>query len=120
MENEESLRRDLLELLEGKQAHADFEAVFSAVPSEARGRKVSGLPHTLWQLLEHLRIAQWDILEFSRNSAHVSPKWPDGYWPAAGIPSEEEDWDRSIGQFKSDLEAMRQLVADPSTDLLAP
>ncbi|MEO7145065.1 MAG: DinB family protein [Bryobacteraceae bacterium] len=119
MEKKESLRRDLLELLEGKGAHADFEAVFSGVPSEARGRRAAGLPHTLWQLLEHLRIAQRDILEFSRNSAHVSPKWPEGYWPATDAPTEEGDWDRSIAAFKSDLEAMRRLVVDPSTELLA-
>ncbi|MDQ2899319.1 MAG: DinB family protein [Acidobacteriota bacterium] len=119
MEKKESLRRDLLELLEGKGAHADFEAVFSGVPSEARGRRAAGLPHTLWQLLEHLRIAQRDILEFSRNSAHVSPKWPEGYWPATDAPTEEGNWGRSIAAFKSDLEAMRRLVVDPSTELLA-
>ncbi|MGI8992031.1 MAG: DinB family protein [Bryobacteraceae bacterium] len=119
MENEESLRRDLIELLEGKGAHADFEVVFSGVPAEARGRKVPGLPHTLWQLLEHLRIAQRDILEFSRNSAHVSPKWPEGYWPESEMPPKESGWDRSLAGFKSDLEAMRRLVADPSTQLLA-
>ncbi|MDQ6663670.1 MAG: DinB family protein [Acidobacteriota bacterium] len=119
MENEESLRRDLLELLKGKEAHADFETVFSGVSAEARGRKAARLPHTLWQLLEHLRIAQWDILEFSRNGDHVSPKWPEGYWPATEVPREEKDWDRSVASFKSDLAAMQRLVADPSTDLLA-
>ena len=76
-------------------------------------------PHSPWQLLEHLRICQWDILEFSRDAAHVSPHFPVGYWPDGPSPPDEHAWDRSVEQFRADIQAMKDLVADPSTDLLA-
>jgi hypothetical protein len=113
------LRQQLVKLLDGKEAHAPFEKVFGGVAIEARGLRVTGAPHTLWQLLEHLRIAQWDILEFSRNPKHVSPKWPEGYWPATETPPDEAAWDHSIAAFKKDLNSMRKLVSDAKTDLLA-
>jgi hypothetical protein len=81
---------------------------------------VAGVPHTPWRLLEHLRIAQWDILEFSRNPRHVSPPFPDGYWPTGDAPPESAGWDRSVAAFRADLQAMQDLVADPATDLFAP
>ena len=70
-------------------------------------------------LLEHLRIAQWDILEFSRSAKHESPKWPEGYWPSTEAPPSPEAWDKSITQFRNDLKMMQELVADPKTDLFA-
>ena len=76
-----------------------------------RGKKIKGFPHTAWQLLEHMRIAQWDILEFSRNSKHVSPKWPDGYWPQSSAPADEEAWKKSIAAFRRDLEEVKKLVS---------
>ena len=85
-----------------------------------RGKKPRGAPHTAWQLLEHMRIAQWDILEFSRNPRHASPKWPDGYWPETAAPPDEAAWDKSIKRFRADLKAMQKLVADPANDLFAP
>jgi hypothetical protein len=90
------------------------------LPAELRGRKPAGVPHTPWRLLEHMRIAQWDILEFSRNPRHVSPKFPDGYWPEGDAPPDEAAWDRSVAAFRADLKAMQELVADPATDLFAP
>jgi len=77
------------------------------------------VPHTPWRLLEHLRIAQWDILEFSRNPKHVSPSFPDGYWPRSDAPPDAAAWDRSVAAFRADLKAMQDLVADPATDLFA-
>ncbi len=113
------LREHLLYLLKGGGAHLDFEKAVKGVPPELRGRTVPPMPHTPWRLLEHMRIAQWDILEFSRNSKHVSPEWPDGYWPSSDGPPDDGDWDRSVGTFRADLAAMCELVADPGTDLFA-
>jgi hypothetical protein len=114
------LREHLLYLLRGGGAHLDFEAAIAKLPPDLRGRKVAGVPHTPWRLLEHLRICQWDILEFSRNPRHVSPKFPDGYWPAGDAPPDAAAWDRSIEAFRADLRAMQDLVADPKTDLFTP
>ena len=115
-----SLRKHLLKLLEGKQAHTDFETAFAEIPAEIRGSKPPGAPHSPWQLLEHLRISQWDILEFSRNPNHVSPEWPEGYWPKEDAPPEDGSWEQSLAAFRSDLEEFRKLLQDPSVDLHRP
>ncbi|HEX7185209.1 MAG TPA: DinB family protein [Thermoanaerobaculia bacterium] len=119
MDKDRILRDHLLELLRSRSAHLDFDKAIGGLPPELRGKKAPGLPHTVWQLLEHLRIAQWDILEFSRNPDHVSPKWPEGYWPDSEAPPDEEAWDRSAEAFRRDLKAMQDLVDDPETDLYA-
>jgi uncharacterized damage-inducible protein DinB len=115
----QALREHLVRLLSARQAHATWEDVLTDVPPEHRGATVEGAPHTLWQLLEHLRIAQWDILEFSRDAKHVSPEFPKGYWPTTTKPPDEAAWEASVARFRSDLEAMVTLVSDPSTDLFA-
>jgi hypothetical protein len=115
-----SLRDQLVALLSKSQAHADFTAAVRDFPAGLRGKKVRGAPHTAWQLLEHLRIAQWDILEFSRNPKHVSPHWPDGYWPEKAAPPDDAAWEKSVRRFRADLKAMQKLVADPATDLFTP
>ena len=120
MNTEQSLRDHLLYLLRGGGAHLDFEAAIAHLPADLRGAKPAGLPHTPWRLVEHMRLAQWDILEFSRNPNHVSPKFPDGYWPEGDAPHDADAWDRSIAAFRSDLKAMQDLVADSATDLFAP
>lgn len=114
------LRQHLLELLRGGGAHLTFDDAISDLPAELRGSRIEGCPHTPWRLLEHLRICQWDILEFSRNPEHVSPPFPDGYWPADDAPPTAEAWDRSIEAFHADLQAFMEMVSDPSTDLFAP
>ena len=86
MKQSDALREQVLDLLRGRNAHVDFEKAVADLPSNLRGIKAKGAPHTAWQLLEHMRIAQWDILEFSRNSKHLSPQFPDGYWPPADTP----------------------------------
>ena len=113
------LRQHLVDLLGGGGAHAKFDEVIKDVSPALCGKRASGLPHSLWTLLEHLRLAQWDILEFSRNKRHVSPKWPEGYWPATEVPPNDKAWDRSIKTFRKDLKAMQDLVTDPATDLYA-
>jgi len=117
--NDLSLRQHLLELLQGGGAHIKFDDVVKNVPEGLRGRKPAGLPHSLWMLLEHLRIAQSDILEFSRNPKHVSPEWPEGYWPKKETPPTTAAWNESIKKFHADLTALQDLVKDPKTDLFA-
>jgi len=113
-----SLRQHLQELLDGSHAHVDFDATLKGLPPELRGKKPDGAPHTPWQLLEHLRLAQWDILEFSRDAKHVSPKWPKGYWPETAAPPDATAWEQSVESFRRDLEAMKALVAE--ADLYTP
>lgn len=119
MDNDKSLRQHLAELLRGGHAHVKFEDVIEDFPAKQRGQKVSNLPHSAWMLLEHMRIAQWDILEFSRNAKHKSPDWPKGYWPAKDDPPSSEEWNKSVKQFQSGLKAMEELISDPKTDLFA-
>ncbi len=116
---DESLRQHLLYLLSGGGAHAKFDDVVKGLPPKLRGAKPAKFPHTPWMLLEHLRIAQWDILEFSHNAKHVSPQWPSGYWPKTEAPPNAAAWNESIAQFRRDLKAMEKLVAHPKTDLFA-
>jgi uncharacterized damage-inducible protein DinB len=115
----EKLRKHLLEILSGRGAHADCKASFRGIPPKLRGIRPSGFPHSLWELLEHMRIAQWDLLEFSRDAGHVSPDWPSGYWPASPEPTNATAWDKSLKAFARDLEAMKRLVANRKTDLFA-
>lgn len=117
--NDEALREHLLYLLRGGGAHVGFDKAIADLPAEFRGVKPVGLPFTAWRLLEHLRISQWDILEFCRNAKHVSPKWPEGYWPEEDAPPNESAWDERVRAFGADLKAMQKLVADHSTDLFA-
>ena len=118
--NDAALREHVINVLTGEHAHATFDAAVKGLPAELRGKTPKGAEHSPWQLLEHLRIAQWDILEFSRNPKHVSPKWPEGYWPAAKTPTDEKAWDKSVRTFRKDLKAMSELVSDKNTDLFAP
>lgn len=118
--SDQAVRQHVVYLLQGGGAHLNFERAIADLPEDLRQAKVEGAPHTAWRLLEHLRICQWDILEFSRNAKHVSPAFPEGYWPEADRPPTCESWDRSVAAFRSDLEAMIDLVADPEIDLYAP
>jgi DinB superfamily len=120
MNTDQALREHLLYLLRGGGAHLNFDDAIAGLPPRLRGATVKGVPHTPWRLLEHLRIAQWDILEFSRNPQHVSPEFPDGYWPEGDTPPDDRAWERSITAFRADLKAMQDLVANPATDLFAP
>jgi hypothetical protein len=114
---DESLRDHLLDLLNGSNAHADFEAAVKDLPAALRGKTPKGAEHSPWQLLEHLRITLWDILEFSRDAKHKSPTWPGGYWPAVPTPPDEKAWDKSVRAYRKDLKSLCALVSDPGTDL---
>src|ERR1044071_8826922 len=117
--NDKSLRDHLRSLLEGGNAHITFDDFLKDFPADKCGERVAGLPYTAWQVLEHIRIAQWDILEFSRDAKHVSPKWPEGYWPRKEQVGTPELWSQTVAKFRDDLKRMQDLVADPATDLLA-
>jgi hypothetical protein len=119
MKQSDALREHVLDLLRGKNAHADFDAAVADFPSKLRGVKPKGAPHTAWQLLEHMRIAQSDILEFSRDAKHVSPAWPEGYWPKTEAPPRPAAWNNSIRSFRADWKAMAKLTADKKRDLFA-
>jgi uncharacterized damage-inducible protein DinB len=114
------LRDHVLYLLRGGGAHLDFDKAIAGLPPALRGKKPAGLPHTPWRLLEHMRIAQGDILEFTRNPRHVSPEFDAGYWPKGDAPPDADAWDRSAAAFRADLQSMQDLVANKATDLFAP
>jgi hypothetical protein len=113
------LRKDLVDLLRGGQAHLTFDKAIKDIPPALRGKRPKGAAHSPWELLEHLRIAQWDILEFSRNAKHESPDWPDDYWPKSPKPPTRNAWKQSADAFRADLEAMIALVKSPKSDLFA-
>lgn len=116
---DEALREHLVYLLKGGGAHVHFMDALDGFPPPLRGTFANGLPHTGWQLLEHVRLAQWDILEFSRDTKHVSPGFPEGYWPKTPVPPDEAAWDKSVASFQKDLQEMIKLVKNPKTDLCA-
>jgi hypothetical protein len=119
--NEHStLRKQLLDALRGHQAHLEFGAAIKNFPVKLQGIKPPGAPHSAWQLLEHLRIAQHDILEFSRNAKHKSPDWPEGYWPDTEAPPSADAWDQSVAAFEKDVKEFNALVSDPQVDLFRP
>jgi DinB superfamily len=113
------LRRHVLNLLTKAEAHVDLRSTLSQFPRELCGAKPPGAPHTPWQLLEHMRIAQWDILQFSLNPEHKSPKWPEEYWPKSEVPPSGEAWDKSVSHLLGDLDSVCQLVNSPEHDLFA-
>jgi len=113
-------RRVLARMLEGGAAHAPLAETLREFPNSLRGRKPRGAPHTPWELLEHLRLAQRDILDFSRDPEHESPPWPEGYWPASATPPDTRAWQRSVRAFLADLKALRSIALDLERDLSAP
>lgn len=117
--DDKALREHLDNLLSGRGAHVDWKASFRGVSPKLRGVRPKGLPHSLWELLEHMRIAQWDILKFSQDAKYESPEWPAGYWPASAAPPNAKAWGKSLKEFERDLAAMRKLVANSKTDLFA-
>jgi len=119
MNTDQSLRKHLVELLDGAQAHATFDNVIENFPANHRGETPKGLPHSAWMLLEHIRISQQDILDFSRNPKYKPLKWPDNYWPKSASPPDAKAWDKSVKSFHEDLDAMKELVRDAKTDLFA-
>jgi len=114
-----SLRKHVLYLLQGGSAHLSFDDLVNSFPADLCNRRIEGLPYTAWQVLEHMRLAQWDILEFSRDPDHVSPEFPKGYWPNPEEPGSAALWQKTIAEFRNDRAQMEALVENESTDLHA-
>jgi len=114
-----ALRDHLVSLLRGGGAHVKFDEAIKGLPVALRGKRPRGAAHSPWEILEHMRIAQWDILEFTRDAKHVSPKWPDDYWPKKPAPPNAKAWAGAIKSFQADLESMCALISDQSIDLFA-
>ena len=119
MLNDKALRAQLVKLLDFEEAHVGFDRALKGIPPRFRGRLPQGTEHTLWQLLEHLRIAQADILEFCRTAKYEHKKWPDDYWPKPLGPRSAAEWNTSIAGYRRDRQALQRLAADPTIDLLA-
>jgi uncharacterized damage-inducible protein DinB len=113
------LRNQLLDTLKGGQAHADFQSAIKNLPAEYQGKKPEGAPHTAWQLLEHLRIAQSDILDFSTDPNYVEQKWPDDYWPLEAAPPTPQSWNESVAAFEKDHKEFAALISKTGNDLFA-
>lgn len=119
MNADKVMRDQLLALLRGGQAHLTFNQAVAEFPMEYINRRPPNVSYTPWHLLEHMRLAQWDILEFIRNPDHVSPAWPEGYWPAPQAEADPARWQQTLNRFQSDLKALEELVANPDTDLFS-
>ena len=114
------LREQIAYLLKGGGAHVHFEDSLAGLPANKRGAYAKGMPHTAWQLLEHMRLAQWDIVQYCVNPKHVSPDFPEGYWPKSPSPSDDAAWEKGMSGFKKDLKEMVRLIENPRTNLFAP
>jgi hypothetical protein len=120
MDDQKVLREQVLALLRGGNAHMVFDDGVRDFPEDAINRQPPNVDYTPWHLLEHIRITQWDILEFVRNPQHISPSWPEGHWPPPGQQATWQDWQQTLDRFHQDMADMQALVADPAVDLLAP
>ena len=118
-DKDDSVRKHVLYLLRGGGAHLSFDDFVNSFPADLCGRQIEGLPYTPWQVLEHMRLAQWDILEFSRDPDHISPDFPKGYWPPPDEAGTRALWQKTVDAFRNDLQQMEALVEDTSTDLHA-
>lgn len=116
---DKAVRRHLLWLLRGGHAHLHLDQALAGLPWRLQGQRPGGLPYSAWQLVEHLRISLWDMVEFSRSRAHVSPRWPEGYWPKEPAPATASAWPKSIAAIRRYMRIMERLVANPRTDLYA-
>ena len=118
--SEKVLREQLLALLRGGNAHMGFEDAVKAFPPEYFNRRAPHVAYTFWHLLEHIRIAQWDILQFVRNPGHVSPDWPDDFWPPRDKRADARQWKKTLDSIRYDLAAVEEIIMAPDTDFFAP
>ena len=120
MSSDQIVRDQLLALLNGGNAHMPFVDAVADFPSAHFNTRPPNITYTPWHILEHLRIAQWDILDFIRNPGYVTPEWPKDYWPDPSAAADQELWDQTISSFLSDAQSLRDIVSDPGTDLYSP
>jgi hypothetical protein len=120
MDHDRQLRQQIAKIIDWDEAHANFSAAVSNFPVKLRGLVPDGFQHSGWQLLEHIRLASWDIVEFSRDARHKSPKWPEGFWPKTIAPPDTASWGSSAAEVRKHFKSMRKLITDPKRDILAP
>lgn len=120
MESDLVLRRQLRALVGGQEAHMNLDSAVADFPMERINDRAPNIPYSFWHLLEHIRIAQWDILEFASDASHVSPRWPDGYWPSRDSEADAGAWNNTIAAIRSDMTALEDLAMNPSVDLYTP
>lgn len=118
--NGDLLRSHLVKLLEGDQAYMKMEKALKDVPFNIVHSRPEGFPYSIWQLVEHIRISQWDIIEFSKDRAHISPRWPDEYWPVEHAPKDTEQWQNSLEQIEKYQKELIEMINDKRNDLLKP
>ncbi len=116
----EILMENIVDLIEKGNAHVSLDEALKNIPFQLLGKRPKGLPYSLWQVAEHIRIAQWDILEFSRNAKHVSPKWPEGYWVKETAPSSPGEWEKCLKQIKNDRKSFINLIKNAGDTLSHP
>jgi hypothetical protein len=119
MDQNSELRNHLVKVLTWSDAHVDFDKAVNGVPPSVQGVRPQSMPYSPWELLEHLRLAQRDILDFCRDPAYSAPTWPAGYWPATQAPPTPEAWDQSVAEFQADRKALCDFISDASLDLFA-
>jgi len=119
MNQNDILCEHLIKLLDWQDAHVSFDTAVEGIPSPLQGVRPEGLPYSPWELLEHMRVTQKDILSFCRNQDYKAPKWPDEYWPKTTSPPEPNDWQKSVNAFRTDRQSLQSLIADPTLDLYA-
>lgn len=120
MSKDQALRSQLIQLMRKSEAHVDFERAVKGIPEDKMGIRPKGSPHSAWEMLEHIRLAQRDILEFSQSADYVSRKWPDDYWPKSPAPASAAEWKRSVRAILKDRETFIGLLEDPKRDLFKP
>jgi DinB superfamily len=120
MDSDTVVREQLRELLEGGDAHMTFDEAVANFPRDHMNTKAPNVPYTPWHLLEHIRLAQWDIIEFIRNPHYVSPPWPEGFWPAENVQADDVAWEKTIASYRAGLQSLLEMVADPTVNLYAP
>jgi hypothetical protein len=120
MEKDQVLRDQLIEMLTGEHAHVNLDSALKGMPEKLIGIRPDKIPYSIWQLTEHIRITQWDIVEFSRNDQHISPRWPQGYWPKNEAPQDISEWKGSLSSIKRNRDSLIEMIADPNNNLLQP
>ncbi|MGZ4049821.1 MAG: DinB family protein [Bacteroidia bacterium] len=115
-----TLIENIVDLIEKGNAHVSLDNALKNIPFSLLGEKPGNLPYSIWQIVEHIRIAQWDIIEFSRNAKHISPKWPDGYWPKKAAPKSKEEWNKCIEQIHADRKSFIELIKHAGDNLYEP
>jgi hypothetical protein len=120
MEKDKKLRRQIIDMLNGEDAHVSLDNALKGIHEKLLGLKPERIPYSIWQLTEHIRITQWDIVEFSSNPKHISPPWPTGYWPKRETPLDNTEWNESLEKIKADRKKMAALISDPGNDLYKP